>query len=146
MDFTAQDVGLIVNSSRSTVTVSERIRSGTPPTICGSGSDTTVRCASRWSTWMAARSTTVPRSIGPTLAGTTNTSENGAPLYGPARYAEPVTSTGAEPGPAPTLTEPTRESAAQVPACALASAQSGTPATWAVKPGGRSTDRVERVC
>src|SRR6185503_17254391 len=124
-DFSAHEVGLIAKLSRSIRTVSVRMRSGTPPTIVGSGSASTVRWASRVSTWIAARTTTVPRSIGPTLAGTTNTSENGAPLYGPPRYAVPGTSTGLEPAPAPTTTDPTRESAPQVPAAALASGQSG---------------------
>ncbi len=48
--FSAQLVGLIAKPGRSTSTLTDRSRTGTPLTTTGSGSDTTVRCASTGST------------------------------------------------------------------------------------------------
>jgi hypothetical protein len=60
--FGAHDVGLSTKPGRSIRMSSVRSRSGTPLSTVGSGSDTTVRCASSGSTNTAWRTTTVPRS------------------------------------------------------------------------------------
>ena len=59
--------------------------SGTPFMIDGIGSEVAVSCAVLESTWTAILVTTVPRSKGPAVAGTTMARLIGAPLYGPAR-------------------------------------------------------------
>jgi len=86
-----QLVGFRTNPGRSILATIERIRSGTPSTICGIGSVFTVTWAVLLSRKTAARTTTLPRSNGPATAGVMKTSDNGAPLYGPARYALPFT-------------------------------------------------------
>src|SRR6476646_5807715 len=58
------------------------------------------------STLSATRTTTVPRSNGPATAGVIVTSESGAPLYGPARYALPPSCSGLAPEPDLVVTVP----------------------------------------
>ena len=72
--------GLKMNPGRSTSTFTSRRRSGMPCRICGSGSASIVRCESVGSTWIAARTTTVPRSNGPASARIAIDRPNGAPL------------------------------------------------------------------
>ena len=60
-----------------------RRRMGTPSAICGSGVAVIVSAAVAGLTAIAARTTTFPRLNGPATAGTTMTSPNGRPLYGP---------------------------------------------------------------
>ena len=81
----AQLVALKMNPGRSSVTLIIRTCNGTPPRMVGSGSAGADALALAASTISGDRTTTVPRSNGPALAGTTMLSENGAPLYGPAR-------------------------------------------------------------
>ena len=66
----SQPVGLTRNPSRSIVSDSARIASGMPLNAAGTGASTVTR-PSRGSSFSAAGSTIVPRSIGPTFAGTT---------------------------------------------------------------------------
>jgi len=70
---------------RFTESDSSRSRSGIPSTSCGSGSLSTVTCASVGSIWSAWRTITLPRSYGPATAWITVTMPNGAPRYGPVR-------------------------------------------------------------
>jgi hypothetical protein len=74
----------------------------------------------------AARTTTVPRSKGPALAGTAITKLSGAPRYGPARKIGPCSrKKGVGPTPMPIELEPTR----------LAGGQSGSPVCSTPPPG-----------
>ncbi len=76
----AHEVGLNMKPGRSIASAIERIRSGTPLTTCGNGSESTVSAAVARSTSIAARTTTSPRSNGPAFAGTTIERPYGAPL------------------------------------------------------------------
>jgi len=76
----SQLVGLRVNSGRSRRTEAERMFSGMPSRISGSGSVTAVISAVVGSTCRATRTTTVPRSKGPETAGVTIAMLSGAPL------------------------------------------------------------------
>ena len=86
--FGPHEVGLSVKPGRFTSTLIDRNLTGTPLTIVGSGSDTTVMCASTGSTWIACRTTTIPRSNGPAITRTAVDSPNGAALVR-ARSATP---------------------------------------------------------
>src|SRR5918999_2500811 len=123
--FGPHDVGLSVNPGRLMSTLIDRNLTGTPLTIVGNGSDTTVMWASTGSTCIACRTTTMPRSNGPAITRTAVESPNGAPLYGPVKDTDPSMKNGFEPGPAPTVAVPMRDSIPQGPAFARASGQSG---------------------
>ena len=69
-----QEVGLIMNPGRSSVTSTRRSLSGMPSRIVGSGSETTVTCAFVGLIWIDWRTTTVPRLSGPATAGVTTAS------------------------------------------------------------------------
>src|SRR5918992_587366 len=140
------DVGLSVKPGRLMSTLIDRNRTGTPFTIVGSGSDTTVICASTGSTWMACRTTTIPRSNGPAITRTAVDSPNGAPLYGPVSDTEPSMKNGFEPGPAPTVAVPTRDSIPHVPAFARSSGHSGMSFSFPISPGGISIVRPLMYC
>ena len=75
-----QFVGLNMKFGRSTVMLTERICNGIPCRIIGNGSETIRNAVVCLSTLIAARTTTVPRSNGPAIAGTTIDNPNGAPL------------------------------------------------------------------
>ena len=98
----------------------------------------------------ASRTTTVPRSNGPTFAEVIATIENGAPLYGPAIYTFPGVYASTDPTPALTSECPISLAAGHdgsvsswapvtcLAASMLASGQNGMPVRFAVKPGGRT--------
>ena len=65
--------------ARSSVSDRPRSRSGMPPRICGRPAALTSKPASPGRTWMFDLSTTLPKSYGPTRAGTTASSAAGAP-------------------------------------------------------------------
>ena len=88
---TAQLVGFRTKSLRFISTATLLISSGIPSRIVGNGSLLTVTCAVDGLMNNPARTTTVPRSNGPAIAGVTITKLNGAPSYGPAKYALPDT-------------------------------------------------------
>src|ERR671915_1747796 len=131
--FGPQEVGLSVKPGRLMSTLIDRNRTGTPLTIVGSGSETTVMCASTGSTKIACRTTTIPRSNGPATARTAVDSPNGAPLYGPVSDTEPSMKNGLVPGPAPTVAVPIRDSIPHVPAFACPSGHSGMPFSLKLK-------------
>ena len=76
----AQLVGLIVKLGLLVLTSIERMLSLAPPKTSGIGSDTGRIRAVSGSTKRATRTTTVPRSKGPAIAGVSTASESGAPL------------------------------------------------------------------
>src|SRR5665213_1693612 len=98
------------------------------------------------STLIAARTTTVPRLNGPAIAGTAIDSPNGAPRYGPVRYAGPETVNGSGPAPAPAVAVPICEAAGQVPCAACDSPHNGTPVRTPNSPGGVDSEIPERAC
>ncbi len=63
----------------------DRISSGMPSRIVGIGSLTALICAVVELIYSATRTTTVPRSNGPAIAGVMIARLSGAFLYGPAR-------------------------------------------------------------
>src|SRR4051794_4413792 len=132
----AQLDALRMKPGRSSVSVSERMATGTPPMICGIGRVLTVRPPSGRRT-IAARIATVPRSTGPTLPGRAIARPARPPSVGPVSDTVPLSGTGAPPVPASALTVPTLLFAGQVPASALASGQTGTPLRLPARPGGR---------
>src|ERR1700682_164825 len=137
-----QFVGLKKN--RSIVRLTVRTRNGTPSTLGGNGSIATLTAAVCGSTLIAPRTTMLPRLNGPTRAGTTTERPNGAPLYGPVRYAEPDRQNGCEPAPAAVVAEPIRDVVGHVPALACGSGHWGTPAILPSRPGGMLAVTPER--
>src|SRR5689334_15949569 len=111
---------------RSSVSASWRIETGTPPTRRGSGLVRTFKPPSGRRE-MLARTTTVPRSTGPTLPGIEIARPARPPSVGPVSDTVPFSATGEAPLPAVALTEPTRVLAGQTPAFAAASEHTGTP-------------------
>ena len=126
----AQLDALRMNPGRSSVSVNDRIDTGTPPTSRGSGDVCTVRPPSGRSL-IDAITVTVPRSTGPTLPGRTIWNPARPPSCGPVRYTSPLSATGASPAPATAATLPTR-----VP--------TGRPLSEPARPGGRSAVTCER--
>ena len=76
----SQSDGLSAQPSWSIFTAIERTSSGMPCRMCGIGSETAFTCAVTGSMYSAVRTTTVPRSKGPAVAGVTIARESGAPL------------------------------------------------------------------
>ena len=74
----AQLVGLRVNSLRLRLSSIDRMLSWAPPKTSGIGSETAVTCVVSGSTKRATRTTTVPRSKGPAVAGVITARERGA--------------------------------------------------------------------
>ena len=66
--------------------------------MIGSGSETTVTCASVGSTSIAWRTTTVPRSNGPAIARTADRQPERRALVGPVRDTEPLREERLAPG------------------------------------------------
>ena len=89
--FASHEDGERMKPGRSTTTWTRRTRNGTPSRIVGSGSLTTVACASSGSMLSAWRTTTVPRSNGPATACTAIARPYGAPLYGPGQRHRLIT-------------------------------------------------------
>src|ERR1700689_1744477 len=135
-----------MNPGRSTVTFTLFRRTGTPSTLCGSGSLVTVTCAVLGFTVIAARTTTSRRLNGPAFACTTTARPNGAPLYGPVRYTGPDNHNGSEPAREATVAVPTRDASGHAAFCACASLHNGTPARIPATPGGSVTDTPPRSC
>ena len=75
-----QLVPLRVKSLRLTLTKIERMSSLAPPKTSGIASVCGWICAVSGSTKSGTRTTTMPRSKGPAIAGVTTASESGAPL------------------------------------------------------------------
>src|SRR5689334_9717140 len=103
-----------------------------PCNICGNASDLTVTRAVTGSMLIADLTTTVPRSYGPAWAGTTTIRLNGAPLYGPPKYAAVGvlpgwgTHNGAGPAPVAACTRPTKDASGHFPLAASPPSHSGT--------------------
>src|SRR5829696_3679124 len=113
---------------------------GTPLTIVGRASEITLSCAVRLSRWIAARTTTVPRSNGPATARVTTDRPNGAPLKGPVKYTLPsVMKNGFGPVPAPTVALPINEPSPHEPAFAADSAHCSAFLIRPNRPSGDST-------
>ena len=86
-----------------------------------------------------ARTTTVPRSTGPTLPGSDDRQPGEAAVGRAGERDGAVERRPARRRCRPSaLTEPTRDSAGQVPASAFASGQTGTPLRLPARPGGSS--------
>src|SRR5689334_819101 len=108
-----------------------------PWTKRGRSSDTTSSPASVGRSEIAERSTVVPRSSGPTFAGSAGMRLSRPPLYGPPMYTGALSVTGDGPVPTVAVTVPARVSVGQLPLAASASGHSVTPATLPSSPGGR---------
>ena len=94
---------------------------------CGSGSLMTFSPPSERS---CSRSPTItlPRSTGPSFAGTSTDKPAGSPLtFGAVRYSEPGSDTGAGPLPTATVAVPTLLASPQAPLAALASEHCTSP-------------------
>src|SRR5438309_763359 len=126
-----------MNSGRLMFTLTVLTWKGIPSLAVGSGSETVVTAPVYGSTNNAARRCSSPRSNGPAFVGTTSERPNGAPLYGPVRYARPlVTQNGVGPGPAADATVPIWLSGPQAPWEACGSPHTVTWETAPSRPGG----------
>ena len=85
----SQLVGLSVKSGRSSLIWMNRVRSGIPSRICGSGSETALTCAVEGLTSTAVLTAITPRSYGPETAGTTTSRLSGDAFVG-ARQVDPA--------------------------------------------------------
>ena len=127
------------------VTLSARTRRGMPLMILGTVPSSVIWALSGSMTTFA-RATIGPRSSGPRATGTISARPNGAPSYGPVRYARPCSTAGLLPAPASTLTLPIALSPPHAPADACASSQGLTVETLASRPAGSTVLTFERYC